>query len=41
MASPEFVDGYQFAHGEHQYNQCMAVDKAQNSADAAGWPTSF
>lgn len=36
MASAEFVDGYEFAHGEEMYLTCMAVDAAQETP-GYGW----
>jgi hypothetical protein len=36
-----YLDGFRFAHGEQMYNECMAVDTAQDSADAANWPAGF
>lgn len=33
-------DGYEYAKGEDAYLRCLEVDAAQDSAAAAGWPSS-
>lgn len=33
-------DGWSFAHGEDAWRYCQMVDAAQDSAAAAGWPSS-
>lgn len=40
MAPAEFVDGYEFAHGEDMYLECMIVDALQsgNPFDLPGYP---
>ena len=32
MASAEFIDGYEFAHGQDMYLECMIIDQCQDSS---------